>query len=163
MEPLWIRSGEQAGVNEIGLLNKGDQIFEQRFQHFETIHVHSREAIQVDGVHHAANGEILDVRGFATQDADDLIRFALKFEGLKIVRKKKKIDFRAQTHGRMTPVAVRENAKLAAGDEAFDFVLNGFELAMRISWPSAETVCDGGCARRIGLGNGGYVDPIKRG
>src|SRR5208282_2408093 len=69
---------------------------------------------------------------------------------------------RAQAHRRMPPVAVRENAELAAGDQTLDLVLDRFEFMMRISRPGAYTVGDGGCTRRVSHGNGSDIDPIQR-
>jgi len=115
----------------------------------------------VDRVHDAAHSEVLNVRRLAPKNADDLTGFALQFQGLQIVGKQNQIHFRAQAHRRMAPVAVREDPELAAPNQSFDLVLHRCELAMGISWPTADAVGDGRCSCGIRLGNGGDVHPIE--
>src|SRR5208283_2684462 len=162
-EPLGVGGREQAGIYEIGLLHERDHFLEQRLQHPQAVHVHGREAVQVNRVHHAAHSQVLDVRGFSAKNPDDLTGFALKLQGLQVVSKQNQVHFRAQAHRRMAPVAVRENPELAAPNQAFDLVLNLLERATGVSPPGADAVCNGGCACWIRLGNGCDVHPIECG
>ena len=86
--------------------------------HVEPIHVHGGHAVEVDGVLHAADGEVLDVRRLAAQNADHLQRLALILERLQVMREGDEVHVRRQMHRRMSPVAAGKHAELTAGGTA---------------------------------------------
>jgi hypothetical protein len=67
------------------------------------------------------------------EDGDDLVGLALHVEGLQVVRHGEQVHFRRQLHRRVAPVAVGEDAELAAVDEALQALLDGAHLELAVA------------------------------
>ncbi len=72
----------------------------------QPLHVEGALAVEIDGVGHASDGQVLDVRCLRAQHAHHLQRLALIFQRLHIVREGEQVYFWRQAHRRMSPVAV---------------------------------------------------------
>ena len=110
-----------------------------------------RSTVSVDwlsgliGVGDAADGQVLDVRRLGAEDGDDLVGLALHVERLQVMGHRQQVDFRRQLHRRVAPVAVGEDAELAAVDEA---VLS-CSCTARMSWHAVAGPV-GQASRRVG-------------
>jgi hypothetical protein len=88
-----------------------------------------RLAVERDRVGHPADRHVLDVRGLAAEDGDDLVGLALDVERLQVVGDRQQVDLGRQLHRRVAPVAVGEDAELAAADQGGEPLLGrGLDL-----------------------------------
>ncbi len=69
----------------VDLLDKGLDLFEEALDLVELGHVERRLVVEVDGVRHAADGEVLDVRRLGAEDRHDLVGLLLVLERLQVV------------------------------------------------------------------------------
>ena len=127
-EPVRIHRGDGADVDEVDLLDERAHLVEDVLDREELVHVERGLVVEVDGVGHAADGEVLDVRRLAAEDRDDLVDLALVLERLQVVRDREQVHLRRQLHRRVAPVAVGEDAELARLDEALELVLHRLQL-----------------------------------
>ena len=68
-EPVGIEAGHGADVGDVDVLHERDDLVEQRFHLVQPVDVERRLAVDVDGVLHAADGDVLDVRRLAAEHA----------------------------------------------------------------------------------------------
>ena len=104
------------------------------------------------------------MRVLAAKDRVDLDDLLLEVEHFKIVRDGKKVHGGRQLHGRMAPVAVLEDAELAARDELLQAVLDVAEVAhggKRMT--RGDFLLDRRGFAGIGLKRRDHVDPVERG
>ena len=108
------RDGQQVG--NINLFDEGLGVGQQFANVGETLGVDGVGLVDVQRARRAAD-EIIRVRVLAAENRVDLDNFLLPFQRLEVMRHAQQVRLRRQLHGRMAPVAVGEDAELAAGDE----------------------------------------------
>jgi hypothetical protein len=119
--------------------------------------------VRVDGVRHPADRDVLDVGSLASEDRHEVVRLALVLEGLQVVSDRQEVDLGRELHRRMAPVAVGEDPELATRHQAFHLVLDGSHLFGGVASPGGEALRDLRGHGRIGLRDGGDIDPVQRG
>src|SRR5208283_2731878 len=77
LEPLGIHGGEGADVDEVDLVDELHNLVQQHADHLQTSHAESTGAIQVDGIGHAPDRQVLNVRRLPSQNSNHLQSFAL--------------------------------------------------------------------------------------
>ena len=161
-EPLGVHRADRGDVRQVDLLHERRHLVEEVLHHEQLFHVQRGLVVEVDGVRHAADGEVLDVGGLAAEDRDHLVGLELVLERLQVVSHRQQVDLRRQLHRRVAPVAVGEDPELAAGDEARELVLDRLHLALRVVRPGRQALAQRGGLRRIGLERRRHVHPVER-
>ncbi len=134
-QPVGVHRADGADVDEVHLLDEALDLVEPLLDVEELLHVQRGLVVQVDRVGDAAHREILDVGRLAAEERDDLVDLPLILERLEIVRDREQIDLRRQLHRRVSPVAVREDPELPAGDEPGQAILDRLELLPAVAGP----------------------------
>ena len=117
--------------------------------------------MHVDRAGDAAH-EVVRMRVLAAEDGVDLDDFLVEVEHFKVVRNGKEIDGRRQLHGRVAPVAVLEDGKLAAFDEFLQTRLYVTEVACgRQMVMRADLLLNFARFARIGRQSAHHVDPVQ--
>ncbi len=108
------RHGHQ--IRDIDLLDELLGLVQQHADLRQPLGVYRVGLVDVQRTRHSAD-EIVGVRVFAAENRMDLDDFLLPFQGLDVMGRGQQVHFRRQLVGPVAPVAVGENAELAAFDE----------------------------------------------
>ncbi len=128
----------------------------------QPLHVDGVVAVQIDGGADATH-QIVRMRVLAAEHGVDLDDFLLPLEGFQIMRHRHEIRLRRQLVGRMAPISVLENSKLAGLDEFLQRAGDIGVITRRRRRPVRRHLLGerrGGCG--IGLERRYHVHPIQR-
>ena len=150
-----------ADVHQVDVLDEVAHFVDKGLDVVEALHVQRRGAVQVDGARDPAHDEVLDVGGFAPQDGNHHVDFALILQGLEVMGHRQEVDLRGEFHGRVPPVAVGEDAQLPRGHDGLELVLDPLEFLIAVPGPGRQAV--GQLRRLLGVGfeGRGDVHPVQ--
>ena len=158
--PVLVERGHGQQVGNVNLVDELVGLADELRNQVEPLGVDGRHFIHVDGAGNAAD-EVVGVRILAAEDRVDLDDLLLPFERVEVVRDGDQVDFRRQLVGRVTPVAVGEDAQTAGG-EGLDLVLHLGEIRGRVLVPLREGLRQLGGLLGVGLERVDDVDPVER-
>jgi hypothetical protein len=130
LEPVLVEAGDRQGVRQVGLLDEGANVIEDRHNLSQRLGIDRQIRIQVDGARNPAHHQHR-VRVLTAEDRMQLHRVALPGKGLGVVRERHQIGLGRQLLGRMNPVAVGKDPELPAIDEALELRLDVLEVPGR--------------------------------
>ena len=158
--PLLIEGSDGEQVRNVDLVDEFVGLADETRDEIEALRVDGRNFIHVDGARHAAD-EVIRMRVLAAEDRVDLDDFLLPLKRVEVMSDGDEIDFRRQLVGRVSPVAVGEDAETAGG-EGLDLVLHAGEICRRILVPLGEGLRQLCGFLGIGLESVDDVDPVER-
>ncbi len=126
--PVEVRRGDGEEIGDVDLFDEPLGLLEETADHREPLGIEGVGLLDVDGAGDAAH-EIVRVRVLAAKDRVDLDDLLLPLEGLEVVRDADQVHGGRQLVGRVAPVAVGEDAELAALDELGQALLQVAEVA----------------------------------
>ena len=164
--PVLVETGDGQRIRHIHLIHEFAHLVDDVLHLGQPHHVERGGAfvfrIDADGAGHAADHEV-GMRVLAAEDGVQLDHVALPGERVEVMRQCHQIGFRRQLVGGVAPVAVGEDAELAALDEALHLLLHVGEIAgrgARIGRADRLRQLRGGF--RVGLQCGHHIHPVQR-
>ena len=92
LEPLRIHRRDGADIDQINLIDEFRDFGEKHPNLLKLVHAERALIVQINRVGHSADQQVLDVRGFRSQHADDLESFALILQRLNVVGEGKEVS-----------------------------------------------------------------------
>ncbi|MNF76765.1 hypothetical protein D3C84_588910 [compost metagenome] len=161
-QPLGVVGGDDGGIHLVDLLDELAEPIDEGLHIEQPLEVEHAGRIQVDGVGHPAHRQVLDVGRLAPQDGDDAVGIALALQGLQVVSHGDEVHLRAQLHRLVAPIAVGEDAELAARHQGADLLLHLGQLFGAVEGPGRHPFKDARRFLRIGLQRCRDVHPVQR-
>ena len=124
--PVLVERGHGQQVGNVHLVDKLVGLADEPRHQVQPLPVDGRQLVDVDGARNAAD-KVVGMRVLAAEHGVDFDDFLLPLQSIEIVRDCNQVGFRRQLVGRMTPIAVGEDAH-AAGGKGLDLVLDFGEI-----------------------------------
>jgi hypothetical protein len=147
--PVLVKGGNQQQVGDVDLFDKLPRLSRQRPELSDALRIDGVLFGWVHGHRHATHQIGLGMRVFASQQGVDLDDLALPVQRLQIVGDGQQVSFGRQFVGRMAPVGVRKQAKLATVYEGLKPVSNSSEILDAGIRPVRDRLRQGAGGRRI--------------
>ena len=160
--PLGVEGTNGSHVNQVNVLDEIRQLVDPALDRHQTFHRQHGLRIGGQRIGHTTDSNVLDVRCLGAQNGDDLVGLALHFECLQVVRDRQQIHFGRKFHRRVAPVAVGEDAELAAVDEMLEPLVHAAHLVLAVEVPAGEALAQDRGLVRIGFQRRGHIHPVQR-
>jgi hypothetical protein len=160
--PVGVEGADRGDVDQVHVLDEVGQLVDEALDRHQALDGQHRLRVGGDRIGDAAHGDVLDVRGLGAEDRDDLVGLALHFQRLQVVRHGHQVHLGRELHRRVAPVAVGEDAELAAIDEALQPLMHAAHLVLAVEVPGREALAQRRRLVRIGLQRRGDIDPVER-
>ena len=160
--PVLVEAGDRQRVRHVDLVDELAHARDDVLHLRQPLGVDRRVRVEVDRVRHAADHEVR-VRVLAAEDRVQLRDVALPGERVEVVRDRHQVRLRRQLVGRVTPVAVGEDAELARLRRSPSLASARRRSSRARNAGSCESDCASVRGRRgIGLQRGDHVHPVER-
>ena len=160
--PVGVEGTDGGDVDQIDVLDEVGQFVDEALDRHQALDGQHRLRIGGQRIGDAADGHVLDVRCLGAEDGNDLVGLALHFQRLQVVRHGEQVHLGRKLHRRVPPVAVGENAQLAAIDEMLEPLMHALHFVLAVEMPGRQAFAQRCGLVRVGLQRGSDIDPVER-